>query len=122
MEFSHGLTSCKIFLIIVKNFVYSLTIQLMISFSFYLISFALGARINLLYFFVIVPIISTISALPISVAGLGLREASSVYFFTKAGMSSEIALATSLLNFSILFLFGLCGGLIYVITFSRRRV
>ena len=108
--------------IIIKNFAYSLIIQLMIPFSFYLISFALSARISPIYFFVLVPIIATISALPISIAGLGLREASSVYFFTKVGMSSEVALATPLLSFFIIFLFGLCGGIIYVITFSHRRV
>ncbi len=108
--------------IIIKNFIYSLVIQLVMPFSFYLMCVALGARINLVYFFIFVPIISTITALPISIAGLGLREAGSMYFFTRVGMSGEVALTAAVLSFFIIFMFGLIGGLIYVITFSNRRL
>ena len=60
--------------------------------------------------------------LPVSVAGLGLREAGSMYFFTKVGMSGEVALTIALLSFALIFLFGLSGGVIYVLTFSYRRL
>ena len=108
--------------IILKSVYYSLIIQLITSFTFFLISLALGVKINPFYFFILVPIIGTISAVPVSIAGLGLREASSMYFFTKVGMSGEVALAVALLSFSMIFLFGLIGGIIYVLTFSRRRL
>jgi len=97
-------------------------VQLAMPLSFYLISLSLGTRINPIYFFILVPIISAISALPISVAGLGLREASSMYFFTNVGMSGEVALTVALLAFFMFFLIGLAGGIIYVLTFSQHRI
>ena len=107
--------------IIIKNFAYSLSIQLIMPFSVYLISRALGVRINPIYFFILVPIVSTISALPVSIAGLGLREASSMYFFTRVGMSAEAALTIALLSFFVIFSFGLMGGIIYALTFSQLK-
>ena len=108
--------------IIIKNIIYSLVIQLIIPFLTYLISLALGTRINPVYFFILTPIIGVISALPISVAGLGLREASTMYFFTRVGVSGEVALAIALLSFFINFLLAVIGGSIYVLTFSYRRL
>ncbi|MBU0548927.1 MAG: flippase-like domain-containing protein [Candidatus Omnitrophica bacterium] len=108
--------------IILKNFLYSFIIQLIVPLTFYLICLSLGARINPIYFFILVPIIATISALPISIGGFGLREASSIYFFVKVGVSAEIALTVSLLSFFMIFLSGIVAGVIYVITFSTRRL
>lgn len=108
--------------IIFKNFLYSLIIQLIIPSSFYLLSLALATKISPVYFFILVPIISAITALPISIGGLGLREASSMFFFTTVGMSAEIAVTISLLSFFIIFLFGTAGGVIYVFAFSNRRL
>ena len=108
--------------VILKNFVYSLIIQFTFSFSVYLISLSLGASIRPIYFFIFVPIISSISALPISVGGLGLREASSMYLFTNVGMQKETALAIALIVFLTIIFLGLSGGIIYVLTFSRRRI
>ncbi|MFC1658817.1 lysylphosphatidylglycerol synthase transmembrane domain-containing protein [Candidatus Omnitrophota bacterium] len=107
---------------ILKSISYSLLIQLVLPLQAYLLCLALGVRVSPLYFFVFVPIITAISALPFSVGGLGLREAGSMYFFAKAGISAELALTVSLLNFAIIFLLGLCGGLIYVLTFPYRRL
>jgi len=108
--------------IISKSLLYSLIIQLTIPFSFYLLSLALATKISLVYFFIFVPIIATISALPVSIGGLGLREASSMFFFTTVGMSAEIAVTISLLSFFIIFLLGIAGGVIYVFAFSSRRL
>jgi uncharacterized protein (TIRG00374 family) len=108
--------------IIIKNLAYSLVVQSIMPVTFYLITLALGVKIRPIYFFILVPIITAVSALPFSVAGLGLREAGSMYFFTKVGMSAETALTVALLSFAIIFLFGLAGGIIYVFTFSYRRL
>lgn len=108
--------------IISISFLYSLVMQLIVPLSFYLLSLALGTKISLIYFFIFVPIIAAISVLPVSMAGLGLREASSMFFFTTAGMSAEIAVTISLLSFFIVFILGIAGGVIYVFAFSRRRL
>jgi len=108
--------------IIIKNLAYSFIVQSIMPLTFYLIAVALGVKIRPIYFFILVPIITAISALPFSVSGLGLREAGSMYFFTKVGMPAETALAVAFLSFAIIFLFGLAGGIIYVFTFSYRRL
>lgn len=108
--------------IIIRSSIYSLIIQLMFPFTIYLVSLALGVKVNLIYFFIFIPIITIISALPVSIAGLGLREASSMYFFTRVGMADEAALAISLMTFLFYLLIGLSGGIIYVLTFSYRRL
>jgi hypothetical protein len=108
--------------LLIKNFAFSFIMQLLFVLSVYLISLAFETNVSLIYFFILVPIISAISAIPVSIAGLGLREASSMFFFTKLGMSAEVALAMALLTFAIMFLIGICGGIIYVLTFSRRRL
>ena len=68
------------------------------------------------------PIINIITAFPLSIAGLGLREASSMYFFTKVGMSPEVAIGIAFIFFLMYFMVGLLGGIIYVLTFSYRRL
>lgn len=108
--------------IIIKTIAYSFAIQLTWAFLVYLTAVALGIRLTPLYFFILVPIINVITAIPISIGGLGVREASSVYFFSKIGVPAEIALTVSLLIFLLMFLSGVAGGIVYVLTFSHRRV
>jgi hypothetical protein len=53
---------------------------------------------------------------------LGVRENITVILFTSVGMSHNLALAMSLLNSFFVFIFGLIGGSIYVLTLHHRRV
>lgn len=108
--------------VIVKNICISFLIQLITPLTYYLISLALGLKINLLYFFVFLPIIGAITLLPISIGGLGLRDATTVFFFAKVGVVKHMAFAMSLINFSFILFYGAIGGLIYVLTVRHRRV
>ena len=65
-----------------------------------LAAWALGIDIALPHFLVFVPIILFVQLLPISVAGLGTREAAFVYFFGSVGVGAESAFALSLLFFA----------------------
>ena len=67
------------------------------------------------------PIIGAITLLPISIGGLGLRKNTTMLFFTQAGVSKDMAVAMSLLNFSFIVAYGAIGGLIYVFTLHYRR-
>ncbi len=107
---------------IINNLICSLLIQVVVPVTFFIIALSLGIRINIIYFFVFIPIISAISLLPISLGGLGLRDAMTIFFFAKAGMSQGSAFAMSLLGFSFILISGLIGGLIYVFTFRHRRI
>ena len=82
----------------------------------YLIGLSLGDRVSIWYYFLFVPITSIVTILPVSFAGLGVREGAYVFLFTQAGMPRETALSLSLLVYVIsIFTPGLIGGVIYVL-------
>ncbi|MBU0503276.1 MAG: lysylphosphatidylglycerol synthase transmembrane domain-containing protein [Candidatus Omnitrophota bacterium] len=108
--------------VIVYNLLISIVIQAISPLTFYVISRALGLNVNILYFFIFLPVIGAITLLPISIGGLGVREMTIVFFFAKVGVSKDIAFAMSLLNSLFMVVFAGIGGLIYVLTIRRRRV
>lgn len=108
--------------VLLINLIYSVMIQLCSSVFSYFLLCSLNARINILYIFVLSPVIMIITALPISIGGLGLRDASSIFFYTKVGVAKDIALGQSLLNFALAVCFGLVGGIIYVSSLHNRRL
>jgi len=108
--------------IIAYNLFFSLLIQSIAPIAFFVTALALGLRINIIYFFIILPIVGAITLLPISLGGLGLRDATIIYFFSKIGVAKDLAFAMSLLNFSFILIYGAIGGIIYVLTVHHRRV
>jgi len=108
--------------VIVNNLIFSLIIQAVVPLSFYVTALAFGLKTNLLYFFIFIPVIGAITLLPISIGGLGLRDASTIFFFAQVGISKDFAFAMSLMNFFFLIVFGALGGLIYVLTIRHRRI
>jgi len=108
--------------VIVMNIIISILIQVITPLVYYVVALALGFKVSILYFFIFLPIITAIALLPISLGGLGLRDATTIYFFAKIGMAKDLAFAMSLLNFFFIFFFGAVGGLIYVFTVHHRRI
>ncbi|HID61735.1 MAG TPA: flippase-like domain-containing protein, partial [Anaerolineae bacterium] len=86
----------------------------------YLIGPSLGARISIWYYFLFVPITSIVTMLPVSFAGLGVREGAYVFLFIQAGMARQTALSLSLLVYVVsIFAPGLIGGVVYVLKGAR---
>jgi uncharacterized protein (TIRG00374 family) len=107
--------------IIIKNISFSILIQLAGSVGCYILSIAFNENLSLIYFLVIIPIVSAITMLPVSVSGLGIRDLSMVFFFSQIDISlKDIAFAISLLIFFFYILIGLLGGVFYVFTFHSR--
>lgn len=104
-----------------KAIVLSAVSQIILAFIYYLTAKGLRQDIPLIYFLIFVPIICVASSFP-SIGGLGVREAGAAYLFTKVGVSAEIAVSLSLINFLFMVLAGLIGGGIYVVTLSSRRI
>jgi uncharacterized membrane protein YbhN (UPF0104 family) len=59
---------------------------------------ALGVSMPFLYFVTLVPVITLAELMPISIAGLGVREVAFVYLFSLAGMPTEVSLPLALLT------------------------
>ena len=104
------------------NLVYSIFVQVVAPVSYYLIAVALGIKTDIIYFFIFFPLIGAITLLPISIGGLGLRDATTIYFFAKAGMAKDAAFAISIMVFFYTLLLGALGGIIYVFTLHSRRL
>lgn len=66
------------------------------------------------YYFLFHPLVTIGSALPISLAGLGVREMGYLWFLERQGVDHDVAVAFGLGWFAVLMLSSLAGGLVYL--------
>lgn len=89
--------------------------QVLLAVSFWLSALALGQTVALKAFVLAVPLICVVTIVP-SIGGLGVREAGSVFFLTKAGMAAEAAVGISLINFAFMTVIGAFGAVMFFLT------
>lgn len=106
--------------VILKTFLLSLVVQVVIVFAVYVLSLGLEVDVPLLPLFIFVPIISTISSVPISISGLGVREASFVLLFGSLGITPAQATAVSFAYF-LSVATGSLPGLIEYLRYKKGR-
>jgi uncharacterized protein (TIRG00374 family) len=80
---------------------------------------AMGVPVSLARCVVYTPMIFTVTMLPVSLSGLGVREAAYAYFFGQAGIGQADAVAASLLFFVVVGLASLPGAPLFAL--GRRR-
>jgi len=106
-EFNEGINQIinpvLLFGILLTVFSYSLFF-----FQCFLIAKSIGLQISYFDLALIMSIVNIITFIPISISGLGTREASMISLFKLIGLSTEAAISFSLLIF---FVFFICGGL-----------
>lgn len=78
-----------------------------------LIGQALGAQVSIGHYVVFVSLTSFLSALPISIGGLGVREGGYSLLFGQVGVPQTVAVSMSLAFYLINVLAGLIGGVLY---------
>jgi uncharacterized protein (TIRG00374 family) len=101
----------------------SLLLQALIIVTYYLIGAGLNLGVPLMYFFLFVPLITCLSMLPVSVAGLGIREGGVIYFFAKVGVPAAAALGMSLVWFSLTVVVSGLGGLAFLLdSHAAKRI
>lgn len=81
--------------VLIKTLLLSVAIQTVIIFAVYALGRGLGVNMPLLPLFIFIPVIWTIATIPISISGLGVREASFVLLFGFLGISPVQATAIS---------------------------
>lgn len=106
--------------VLLKTFFLSLIVQVVIVFAVYVLSLGLKTEVPLLPLFIFVPIISTISSIPISISGLGVREASFVLLFGSLGIQPAEATAVSFAYF-LSVATGSLPGLIEYLRYKKER-
>ncbi len=102
-----------------KSFLFSLPIQLLMPTGFFIVSRAFDVNVGAIYFFIVVPIVTAIALIPITIAGAGTREASAIYFFSLVGIEKSIGLGISLFNLIYLVSMSIIGGIFYVSIYHR---
>jgi uncharacterized membrane protein YbhN (UPF0104 family) len=91
----------------------SIAVQLANVALVWLVSLALGMHVSFAYYAVAVPLITLITLLPISLNGMGIREASTVLLLGPVGVAESSALCLAVLWFFALTAGSLCGGIVY---------
>jgi uncharacterized protein (TIRG00374 family) len=81
----------------------------------YVVGLSIGITLSIQYYMIIVPVVIVITLIPVTVAGLGLREISFIYLFEQIGFSGTAAFTLSILIDLIILLLSLIGGVIYFI-------
>ncbi|GAA3915345.1 lysylphosphatidylglycerol synthase transmembrane domain-containing protein [Litoribacillus peritrichatus] len=90
----------------------SIVLQLMFALYYGLFALLLGIDIDMVYFIVFLPAITLVTMLPISLGGLGVREALMVVLFAEVGIGSAEILSISLTVHVVNIGLSLWGGLI----------
>lgn len=96
---------------LLQALILSALLQALIIVTYWAIGEALSLGVPLAYFFLYVPLITVLAMLPVSVAGLGMREGGAVFFFAKVGVDAATALGMALIWFSLTVLVSSLGGL-----------
>ena len=100
--------------LLVQVMAISFAFQLSVITIVWLLAGAIHAQVSFFYFSAFVPLITLLEALPISIFGLGLRDAGYVFFFGWAGMSNLETRSLALLFLGTTVSYSLLGGLVYL--------
>lgn len=69
---------------------------------------------------VVVPISFLVQMAPVSVNGLGVREATFGFYFSRLGLPLESALVVSFVGAAVIMLFSVSGGIVYLVRKGHR--
>ncbi|HEB72421.1 MAG TPA: flippase-like domain-containing protein [Nitrospirae bacterium] len=79
----------------------------------YVVSLALGLKVDPATLCLFVPIIMVLTLIPVSISGIGVREGGFVFLFGYAGLSAAQAMSLSICGFALSLVYVLLGGLVY---------
>ena len=99
---------------LIATLLLSIFVQLCSIFMFWVLAHSLGERPDAVAFWVVWPVVSLFLALPISLAGWGLREGLLVLYMGALHMGHDQALALSLLSGATVLLTSLPGAVLWL--------
>lgn len=102
-----------------KSLLASVLFNVILIVVYILLGRSVAVNISMAYYLIYIPIISSLTILPISISGLGVREGSYVLLFGQAGVAKPQALAMSLLFYVLNVVTGVVGGILYLIQSAR---
>jgi uncharacterized membrane protein YbhN (UPF0104 family) len=87
-----------------------------------LVGAAIGVPVPLAYYWILVPMVTLLTMLPVSINGTGVREGAMVLFLAPFGVPRELAVTLALLWFSVFLVASLAGGVVYLFGHFERPV
>lgn len=96
-------------------FAAAVLVQVSNLFFYVAVAYALHVNISPWALAVIVPVSSLAQALPVSINGFGVREATFSVLFARVGLAMESALVVSLVATTLIMIFSLAGAVVYVV-------
>lgn len=87
----------------------------------YMVALSLGIHIPFKWFIALIPCVTIISTIPITIGGLGIREGAYMGIFSNIGISPVNSLSISLLLFTVLSTLNIAGGIIYTMRGSHIK-
>lgn len=104
-------------------FLYTTLLQINVVIYFFIISLSINIKLSIIYFFILIPVILTVTMLPITLGGIGLREGGFVFLFSRfGGVLPEKALTLSILGYFISVIFAIFGGLVYIFEGKNEKI
>ena len=94
----------------------SLVNQLIIILENFLILESLHMNVGFIGLMYIIPLTFFATLLPITIAGIGIREGAFIYFLTRYGYTVDSVVAFSLIGYLIIMIMGITGGIVNAMT------
>jgi uncharacterized membrane protein YbhN (UPF0104 family) len=107
--------------VLLRAFAWSLALQSLVVLNAWLLASALRVPIPLADFFLIVPLGLFLMMLPVSINGIGVRESSYAFFFRAFGVVASLGVAVAWLDYGLLLLQALAGGVVYAVFRGEGR-
>lgn len=93
----------------------SLLLQINVVTFYWALGQSLGLPVDYTSWFVIAPIAIFVMMVPLSINGIGVREAIFIFLLAQWGVADSTALALAWLEYGIFLAFGLVGGVVYML-------
>lgn len=101
----------------------SVVVQVANVFLVWLVGVGLGVPVPFAYYWVLVPMVTLLTLLPVSINGMGVREAATLLFLRHLDVPDGLAVSLSFLWFCVYTAAGLGAGAVYLLgRFSRPEV
>lgn len=100
--------------VLIISFCYSIIFIVLSAFSAFLLFYAIGVQVNILYIILACSIINIFSILPISLNSIGITEGLFVLLFGFYGIEKETSLAAALIARILMVIASSSGGFVYL--------
>jgi uncharacterized protein (TIRG00374 family) len=96
-------------------FLLALLLQINVILHYYFIAYAMKLPVPLWYFFLIIPIVTIVLMVPISINGIGTREMVYFLLLQQFGVTRPEAIVFSWIAFGMILVQGIAGGIVYAL-------